>query len=309
MEPNQAAALYARGNISLGRRDLEAAIADFSEVIRCWPDYAVAYVMRGIVYEQRREPERAVASFDSAIRVAPSYEWGYLYRGYFYQNQGQPDQAIGYFSEALKIDPKLDDAYRARALAYANQRQWQAAINDWSSVLQLHERDERSLKNRGQAYRAAGHLDEAIADFSELIRITQQPVGYDLRAEAYVSADEYQKAIADYRTGREFSGEITRGSKGLPWLLATCPESAFRNGAEAVEAASEDCKRTKWQDWNCLDTLAAAYAEAGEFTQAVTLEEHALRVRRDIPAQPRQAMQERLAAYQLGHPYHEKPAK
>ena len=68
---------------------------------------------------------------------------------------------------------------------------------------------------------------------------------------------------------QENQTEVTGSLEVLAWLLATCPDAAARNGDRAVEAASRACELTEWKDAHYLDTLAAAYAEAGDFDQAV----------------------------------------
>jgi tetratricopeptide (TPR) repeat protein len=55
----------------------------------------------------------------------------------------------------------------------------------------------------------------------------------------------------------------------LARLLATCPDDKSRDGKRAVEYATTACERTGWKDPSCLDTVAAAYAEAGQFEEAV----------------------------------------
>ena len=52
-------------------------------------------------------------------------------------------------------------------------------------------------------------------------------------------------------------------------ILATCPEAKYRDGKKAVEAATRACELTEWKKADFLDTLAAAYAEAGDFNAAV----------------------------------------
>jgi TPR repeat protein/serine/threonine protein kinase len=68
------------------------------------------------------------------------------------------------------------------------------------------------------------------------------------------------------------------GGNALAWHLATYPDPKFRDGTEAVHLAEQAVEKTQRQDANVLDTLAAAYAEVGEFEKAVAEEQEALRL-------------------------------
>lgn len=56
---------------------------------------------------------------------------------------------------------------------------------------------------------------------------------------------------------------------GLASLRATCPDEKHRNGQQAVEYATKACELTAWKNGGWIDSLAAAYAEAGDFDKAV----------------------------------------
>jgi protein O-mannosyl-transferase len=62
----------------------------------------------------------------------------------------------------------------------------------------------------------------------------------------------------------------------LAWLLATYPDSRSRDGTEAVRLAERACVLTERPVPALLDTLAAAYAEAGDFPRAISTAEEAL---------------------------------
>ncbi len=94
-------------------------------------------------------------------------------------------------------------------------------------------------------------------------------------------------------------------ANNIAWVLATCPEAKFRNGRRAVELATQVCAATGNQVPALLDSLAAAYAEAGDFDNAVRTATRALELTRRDAASSAPAIEARLRLYKAGRPYRE----
>ncbi len=92
----------------------------------------------------------------------------------------------------------------------------------------------------------------------------------------------------------------------LAWIKATCSDPSVRDGQEAVAAATKACELAEWKNWNWIDTLAAACAEAGDFKRAIELEEQALRTG-NPPESLQKEMRERIALYKQSRPFRSKP--
>ena len=91
----------------------------------------------------------------------------------------------------------------------------------------------------------------------------------------------------------------------LAWLLATCWDPTVRDGKRAVEVATKLCELTDWKDPNSFDTLAAAFAEAGQFADAVKWQKKALEHPRPFRPRSWSRSRPRLKLYEAGKPYHE----
>ena len=120
----------------------------------------------------------------------------------------------------------------------------------------------------------------------------------------------YELAAADLRRAVELDIEgiyYYEAHNGLAWLLATCVEDRVRNGEEAVRVAKQACEFCQYENEDVVDTLAAAYAEAGDFPAAVKWQQKAISLtdpQRD-PFRKMKGFYERLQRYKDGIPYRE----
>ena len=115
----------------------------------------------------------------------------------------------------------------------------------------------------------------------------------------------YARAIKDYYSVLYIKPNYVLVLDDLAWLLATCPRAELRDGAEAVKLAMRACEITDWKDYHCINTLAAANAEAGIFDAATKYQEQAIEILRDSKQPLLQASCEwRLKQYESEKPYH-----
>jgi hypothetical protein len=151
------------------------------------------------------------------------------------------------------------------------------AIAFYSALLQREPDNIEARYQRGIQYRKQGKLDLAIADYDECLRREPDSADvYYLRAIALTARGDYQRALDDYRAALRDNPDDENSHNNLAHLLAMCPTAGFRNGAEAVRHATRACDLTRWQKAGFLDTLASAYAELANFSEAARWQEKAL---------------------------------
>ena len=118
---------------------------------------------------------------------------------------------------------------------------------------------------------------------------------------------EYAEAIRFYKAALEAQPDQEGVLNNLAWLLATCPDAAFRNGPEAVHLATRACELTKYAQPLLIGTLAAALAEAGDFPAAIATADRAATLATNLHLEQVAARnRELLQLYRQGQPFHEK---
>jgi len=157
--------------------------------------------------------------------------------------KGELDRAIADYDDAIRLEPKNAEDYRFRGIAWAKMDNQDKAIVDLDEAIRLDPRDSSAYRWRGRAYVYKGDNERALADYNEAARLIPNDAWtQDARA----------------------------------WLLATIPDEKLRDGKKAVEAARKACELSEEKVASYLDTLAAAYAETGDFDQAVEWERKAM---------------------------------
>ena len=163
-----------------------------------------------------------------------------------------------------------------------------------------------ALDNLGVALDEKGGTDEAIRHWQEAIRLKPDlaEAHYNLGA-ALAPKGQWAEAMVHYQQALAIRPGAILSLNNLAWLLATCPQAALRNGVKAVELARAAEGLSGGNDPNALDTLAAAYAEAGQFPEAVETAGRALALALAQNNPQVEGIRARLKLYQDGSPYHD----
>ncbi|HEX8490613.1 MAG TPA: tetratricopeptide repeat protein, partial [Chthoniobacterales bacterium] len=228
------------------------------------------FYYRGLSYQAKREWDKAIADFTTAIWREPGSMLALAERGISYRQKGQMDWAFRDFDEMIRRKPNdaLGHALRADTLHWT--KEWDAALEAADTATRLDPKLALSYEVRGRAYASKKEYEKADREFNEAERVEPERVEKILtRAFTFKRKGNYTLAETEYRETAERFPRSAYAHNALAWFLATCPDAASRNGADAIAYAKSACELTKWQDADYLDTLAAAYAEKGDFDKAV----------------------------------------
>ena len=164
---------------------VEARISACSKVIEGAKDdeeiRAEAHLQRGVLHELAGNREAAISDYSEIIKLDPTNAVAYFNRGNAYDQLGEHDLAIADYTEAIKLDPTDPDAFNNRGQAYDNKGEYDLAIADYTESIRLAKDNPRAFFNRGLALAIQGEPERAVADFSQAIKLEPGD------AEAYVN--------------------------------------------------------------------------------------------------------------------------
>lgn len=194
---------------------------------------------------------------------------------------------------------------------------WQAAENDLQvgNVEGAHQNVDAALRSdptlypafytRAKVFLRLGKNEAALQDCTEALRQDRTFVEAALlRATANAYLHRYNESLKEIEhviAIRPRSDGLARAFCDRAWLRATCPDASFRNGKQAISDATRACKILEWKDENTIDTLAAAYAEAGDFDSAIRYEGQALATKGVSPEHAK-TMQKHLQMFKEHRP-------
>jgi Flp pilus assembly protein TadD len=235
------------------------------------PDSFMANNNLGGILLLRGELEPATALFERANRSEPDFADGYNNLGLVRHRQGRLDEADSFFREALGRDRYFVDAHNNLGILLAQQGRSSEALEHFQEAVRFRPSFAKAHQNLGLTLEGLGRTNEAVGEYRETLRLTPD--------------------------ARDVEGR-------LAWILATDPDPGVRNGAEAVRLSEAANAATGGRDPRALDVLAAAYAEAGRFDDAVRAATRALDLAgASASAEARHGAERRLALYRAGRPF------
>lgn len=158
-----------------------------------------------------------------------------------------------------------------------------------------------AYNNMGNSYLDMNLFNHAIEKFDQAIEINPKYAKpYNNRGIAYEEKGLYHQAVRDYTKSIELNPDYLNAYNSLAWIKATCPIPELRNGQESIQLATKVNENTDWKETLYLDTLAAAHAEDGDFSQAVKYQKMAIDL---MDSGNSSTLVERLNLYKQNKPY------
>lgn len=294
---------------------IDDALEILSKALESQPSEGL-YRIRAIVYRMQLKEDLALADLNKALAMQPQDPISLLQRAEISVSRKNLQAAKDDLRAAERIAPGVAAAEQAifvRCLIAIEEGRMADAINEMKTLIDRDPSNDGRKLQLANLYIQDDRPRQAIEVLSAIL--DRDPTNISVlrsRADAYLSVGDHDKAIADYERAIKVAGEdasnydLSGILNNLAWVLATSPKDEVRDGARAVELGERAVKLTEEKEPHILSTLAAGYAETGNFEKAIEWSSKAVEIGKEQNHEQIEQLEEELEQYRAGKPWREK---
>jgi tetratricopeptide (TPR) repeat protein len=334
---SSAQAYRLRAALKLAMNKPEDSVADFDAALKIDPKHAATHEARGLALAAQKKWDEAKASLSKAAELFPQAAGALLQRGRINMLAGDHRAAAADADAVLKLVPEQPDALLLRSHAKFAGGDKEGALEDVNQVLDQVPNAPQGLRTRIAINLELHNPKDAIDDLERLAKIEpeqtdillqlaalenslkqndravelldgvlkKEPKNWRamrIRADAQLGRGKHREAMQDYEAALALEPKDDGLLNNLAWLLATSPNDGVRDGKRSIELAEAACRVTEYKAPHILSTLAAAYAESGDFDAARKWSKKAVEIAADAE---KETLRKELESYEANKPWRE----
>ena len=319
IQPRAANAHNNLGNALLRKGQIREAVVEFQKAVALAPALqrtgynrlgntsveAGTHYNLGNALFQNGQADEAEIQFRTALQLEPTLATAHIGMGKVLLQKGLLDQAEAQFREAVGLGTELAKAHYGLGVVELQRRNPEQATVEFQRTLALDPNFAAARNNLGMLLLNLGRINEAITQLSLAVKLQPSLAeAHSNLGKALFRKGRSKEAVSEFEAALALEAANPQLLNNLAWVLATCPEASVRNGPRAVELAQQAHQLAGDRNSQILDTLAAAWAEKGNFSEAIAASQRALEM---ATAQTNttqvEALRARLTLYRAGVPF------
>ncbi len=285
-DPENGLFYRARGQAYMYKDELETAMTDLNKALELNSRDHQALVLRGQLHYDMDETEKSNRDITDALLIEPDSVQGVLMRALVAGRQGRFADAIADMEMLVRADPSNVGWVMQLATYYQMDDRPRLAVSLLDELIREDQENWRALRLRGDAKLAVGQHRDAIDDYDQAVEILEQ---------------DREGIEPNVESDLDYGGLLNN----LSWVLSTSPQDELRDGERAVELGLKACEATEYKAAHILSTLAAGYAEIGDFENARKWSSKAIEVGSAEESDQLEQLKEELESYKQDKPWRE----
>lgn len=303
LDPEAASSYEALSLVHATSKDYDRAVEALDKLVERQADSPLIYAQRARLQMLRNKPEAAVADLTKAAELLPDNAGVLLLRAEALQRKGDAAAALADVETVLRQRDDYLPALQMRGLLLAEVGKLDDAVKDLERVADAAQQDPIPRLQLAMLQFSRKKMRTAIDEFTKVLEVDPQSwLALQGRADSYLAIGKQAEALSDYNEGVKLQPQNSSILNNLAWLLATSPEDGLRDGQRAIDLATKACEATEYKQAHILSTLAAGYAEIGDFETAKRWSAKAVELSDE---KTRDALKKELESYQGGKPWRE----
>jgi tetratricopeptide (TPR) repeat protein len=248
----------------------DEALKHVDKVIATNPKSPLGYNLRARIRILQDKLDDAITDLNEVLKLDPNNVGALLLRSQALAQQDKFDEAKADVDHAIRLQPELSQALLLRSMISAQAKRWGAAIADIKTLLQTDPQNAEWRLQLAAYYAADSRPRKAIEILDELVDTDSDNwQARRARADALLSIGKHAKAVEDYNEALKKKPDDSHMLNNLAWVLATSTDDDVRDAKRSIEIGTKASELTKYEAPHILSTLAAGYAEAGDWDTAI----------------------------------------
>ena len=292
---------YLSGNALLAEGKIPEAIQSFREAIQISPNHHLAHNSLASAYMKSQRYDEAEDGYKRVLLLQPDFAPAHNNLGALYQRRNDFQNSLYHYQEAIRINPRNSKAFNNLGVMHRRQANWPEAQKSFETAIDINPDFAEAYYNLGTVFENQGDLNLAFEHFERAVSKNARyaPAHFRLACIHEEKRDWKLAAIA-YRESIKYPGAPLEALRRTAWMLATCPDDSVRNGDVALRMAKTCIANSHDKQPEVISTLAAAFAETGDFENARKYQQLAINVSETDADKAKQS--NRLEKYQLNQP-------
>ncbi len=283
----------------------DKAIAHYKTVLQS-QSHAIIWNNLGTSLIATGKLEEGISAFRMALNLNPSFGSAHHNLAMALIRVGRQQESLIHFADAARLQPENASVHNNYGIVLDRVGKIDEAIQQFQIVLRLAPGTAAAQFNLANLLVRQHAHDEAMAHYSEALRLDPAFVEAHCNIASLLAQKGRTKdAAAHYNAALRTKPDYLPAMVGLAWIYATASDKGGnQNAAEAVRLAERACQISGYKQSAALDTLAAAYANAGRFEEAIKTGEEAFSIAKASPEDDfADSILARIALYKKGSPF------